>query len=147
MSWLKKRHRLNVGVQKWRLVFTKCTICESLKDLISKLGKHSNNAREYEVKLRKHILHQKSCRNLYHTWRIESIWSKEEFLCVIHDKMDQTKIAFPRPQLCNKMIFRLGQFLVISIDMIAHQHREEIYAQYLNKLWPNDPNFTIGPLL
>ncbi len=61
--------------------------------------------------------------------------------------MDQTKIAFPRPQLCNKIIFRLGQFLVILIDMIAHQHREEIYAQYLNKLWPNDPNFTIGPLL
>jgi len=61
--------------------------------------------------------------------------------------MDQTKIAFPRPQLCNKMILKLGQFLVIFTNMITHQHEEEIYAQYLNKLWPNDPNFTIGPLL
>jgi hypothetical protein len=45
------------------------------------------------------------------------------------------------------MILKLVQFLVILTNMITHQHEEEIYAQYLNKLWPNDPNFTIGPLL
>jgi hypothetical protein len=39
-------------------VFVNCTICESLKDLISKLGKNSNDVLEYETKLRNHILHK-----------------------------------------------------------------------------------------
>jgi hypothetical protein len=52
-------------------MFVKCTICESLKDLISKLGMNNNEFGEYEVTLRKHILHQESCINLYHTWRQE----------------------------------------------------------------------------
>jgi hypothetical protein len=59
MSRLRKRHHLNVDVQKWGSVFAKCIVYESLKDLISKLGKNSNEALEYEVKLIKYILHQK----------------------------------------------------------------------------------------
>jgi hypothetical protein len=43
-------------------MFAKCNVCESLKDLISKLGKHNNNAIEYEMKLKKQIFHQKLCR-------------------------------------------------------------------------------------
>ncbi len=35
----------------------KCIVCESLKDLISKLGKNNNEALKYEAKLKKHILH------------------------------------------------------------------------------------------
>ncbi len=31
----------------------KCVVCESLKDLISKLGKNSNEVLEYEAKLKK----------------------------------------------------------------------------------------------
>jgi hypothetical protein len=31
--------------------------------------------------------------------------------------------------------------------MIVHGHGDEAYIQYSNKLWPNDPNFTIGSLL
>jgi len=58
MSRLKKRHHLNVDVRKWGFVFVKYSVCESLKDLISKLGKNSNDALKYEAKLRKHILHQ-----------------------------------------------------------------------------------------
>jgi hypothetical protein len=67
MSSLRKRHHLNVDVRKWGLVFAKCTIvCESFKDLISKLEKHNNDAIEYEMKLKKHISHQESRRKLYH---------------------------------------------------------------------------------
>jgi hypothetical protein len=69
MNMLEKRHHLNVDVWKRRLIFAKCTMCESLKDLISKLGRNNNDAKEYELKLRKHILHQESCKSLYHTWR------------------------------------------------------------------------------
>jgi hypothetical protein len=45
------------------------------------------------------------------------------------------------------MIFGLGQLLVTLISMIVHGHGNEKYAQYLNELWANDPNFTIGSLL
>jgi hypothetical protein len=39
MNMLRKRHHLNVGVKERGFVSTKCIMCESLKDLISKLGK------------------------------------------------------------------------------------------------------------
>jgi hypothetical protein len=45
MNMLEKRHYLNVDVQKRRLIFAKCTMCESLKDLISKLGRNNNDAK------------------------------------------------------------------------------------------------------
>jgi hypothetical protein len=62
MSRLRKRHHLNVDVRKEGFMFVKCIVCESLKDLISKLGKNSNEVLEYEAKLKKHILHQESCK-------------------------------------------------------------------------------------
>jgi hypothetical protein len=68
MNKVRKRRHLNVDVQKRGSVFAKCIVWESLKDSICKLGKHSNEPLEYEVKLKKHILHQESCRKLYHTW-------------------------------------------------------------------------------
>jgi hypothetical protein len=77
-------------------VFVKRIVCESLKALICKLGKNNNEALEYEAKLKKHILHQESFRKLYHTWRTESLRSKDEFLCIIDDKMDHAKITLPR---------------------------------------------------
>jgi hypothetical protein len=73
--------------------------------------------------------------------------SKDEFLCVIHDKMDHAKIVLPRLQVCNKMIYGLGQFSIILVAMIVHGHGDEKYAQYSNELWANDPNFTIRSLL
>ncbi len=57
MNRLKKKHHINVDVQKEGFVFRKCTICEYLKDLISKLGNNSNEVLKYEATLRKHILH------------------------------------------------------------------------------------------
>ncbi len=64
-----------------------------------------------------------------------------------HDKMDHAKTAFPRLQVANKMICGLGQLPIMLMNMIAHGHGNERYAQYSNELWPNDPNFTIGSLL
>jgi hypothetical protein len=73
--------------------------------------------------------------------------SKDEFLCIVHDKMDHTKNALPRLQVCNKMISRLGQLLITLTSMIMHGHGDERIVQYFNELWPNNPNFTIGSLL
>jgi hypothetical protein len=94
MSELKKKHHFNVDVKKRDSIFEKCTMCESLKDLISKLENNNNDAKEYELKLKKHLLHQESYKSLYHTWRFEFMQSKDEFLLFIHNKMDHTKITF-----------------------------------------------------
>jgi len=80
-----------VDVQKKGFVFAKCTIYESLKDLISKVGKNNPCVKEHEIKLKKHNIHQESCQYLYHTWKTKSMLSNEDFLCVIHDKMDHSK--------------------------------------------------------
>jgi len=96
MNRLRKRHHLNVNLRKQGFIFAKCIICESLKDLISKLEKNSNEVLEYEMKLKKHILHQESCKNLYYIWRIELVQSKDEYLWIIHDKMDHAKNVLPR---------------------------------------------------
>jgi hypothetical protein len=66
MSKLRKGHHLNMDMCKRGSVFVKYIVCESLKDLISKLGRNNNDAKEYELKLRKHILHQEFCQSLYH---------------------------------------------------------------------------------
>jgi hypothetical protein len=73
--------------------------------------------------------------------------SKEDFLCVIDDKMDHSKTTLPRLQMKNKMVFGLGQLLVTLTRMIAHGQGDEAFVQYSNELLPNDPNFTIGSLL
>jgi len=72
---------------------------------------------------------------------------KDEFLCIIHEKMDRVKTILPRFQVTNKMIFGLGKLPITLINMITHGHSNEIYAQYVNELWPNDPNSTLGSLL
>jgi len=145
MNRLKKRHHLNVDVKKRGYVFAKCIVCKSLKDLISKLEKNNSDARKYELKLKKHLLHQESCRSLYHTWKSKPVQSKDEFLCVIHDKMDHAKTTLPRLQVVNKMICGLGQLPIMLIGMIVHG--DDRYVQYSNELWPNDLDFTIGSLL
>ncbi len=88
---------------------------------------NSNDAIEYEVKLRKHIFHQKLCRNLYHTWRIESMRLNDNFVCIIHDEMDHIKTII-RLQVCNKMIFELGQLPITLTNIIAHKHGDKIYV-------------------
>jgi len=49
------------------IFFAKCTICESLKDLISKVGKNNLCVKKHDIKLKKHNNNQESCQRLYHT--------------------------------------------------------------------------------
>jgi hypothetical protein len=42
--------------------------------------------------------------------------------------MDHAKLALPRFQVINKMIFRLGQLPITFIGMIMHGPRDERYA-------------------
>jgi len=94
MSHLRKKHRLSVDVKKWDYIFVKCTICESLKDLISKVGKNSTSAKEHETKLQKHNIHRESCICFYHTWKIESIQSKENIFVSSMTRWTTPKLFF-----------------------------------------------------
>jgi hypothetical protein len=58
--------------------------------------------KEHEMKLKKHNIHQESCKHLYHTWRTKSNRSKEDFLCVIHDKINHSKTTLPKLQVKKK---------------------------------------------
>jgi hypothetical protein len=129
MNKLRKNHHLNVDVRKKGYVFAKCIVCDSLKDLISNWEKNSYDVRKYELKLKKHLLHQESCKSLYYTWGFESMHSKDELLFIIHDKMDHVKIALLRLQVVNKMICGLGQLPITLMGMIVHGHSNERYAQ------------------
>jgi hypothetical protein len=57
MNWLKNKKHLNVDVWKKGSIFAKCTISESLKDLISKARKNNPFVKEHEIKLNKHNIH------------------------------------------------------------------------------------------
>ncbi len=129
MSQLMKKYHFNVNVQKRGSTFAKCIVCESLKNLISKVGKNSASAKEHEFKLKRHNKHGESCRHFYHSWKVESIPSKEEFLCIIHNKMDHSKIVLPRLQVKNKMVeVGLSQLPITLIGMIVHGHGDEAFA-------------------
>jgi len=107
-----------------------------LKDLISKVIKNNPCVREHEIRLKKHKIHQKSCWHLYHTWGVEFVHSKKDFLCLIHDKMNHSKTALLQFQVKNKMVFGLVQLLVTLIGMIVHGHGDETFVQHLMSFGP-----------
>jgi Na+/phosphate symporter len=113
MNKLKKKHRFNMDVWKKVSVFAKCIVCESLKDLISKLEKNNSDVKKYELKLKKHILHQESYISLYHIWRSEFVCDLKmnSQLYVIHDKMDLNSQGSKRP---TKWFWVLENFLLSS---------------------------------
>jgi hypothetical protein len=101
---------------------------------IFKLGKHSNDAIEYEVKLRKQILHQELCRSLI-KGGIPMCYPWQWIMWKLH---------FQGYKCATKWFLGLDNCLVFS--PIAHGHGDKKYAQYLNELWPKNPNL-IGSLL
>ncbi len=75
MNSLKTKKHLNLDVRKRGFVFAKCIVCESLKDFISKVRKNNPSVKEHEFKLKKHNIHQESCKCLYQTWKAEYVQS------------------------------------------------------------------------
>jgi hypothetical protein len=116
-------------------------------DLISKVGKNNPCVKKHKIKLKKHNIQKRILSMFISHWRVESRLPKEDFLCVIHDKMDHSKTPLPQFPMKNKMVFKLGQLPMTLIRMIVHGHGDEIFTQYSNEFWPNDLNFTNGSLL
>ncbi len=148
MNMLRKRHHLNVGVKERGFVSTKCIMCESLKDLISKLGK---------------IIMTRENMN----------WSWENIFCIKSCAKPCTilgGLSLCVPKMNSYMPYKWqngscenytpkvasGKWNDLWAWTIAHyldgydnscSHGDERYTQYSNELWLDDRNFTIGSLL
>jgi len=77
---------------------------------------------------------------------MQSIQNPSKFICIIHDKIDTTKIAIPRMQRITKAIVGLGQILISYTNMLTHGHGNGAYAHDATSLWLGDSNFTISSL-
>jgi hypothetical protein len=49
----------------------------------------------------------------------------EEFLCIVHDKMDHSKILLMKFQVKSKMVVKFNQLLSNLTRMIVHEHGDE----------------------
>lgn len=74
---------------------SKCSLCSSLKARLA--AKPSLQERARIIEERKiHMRQQQSCRSLYYAWRTYSELQPQKYVCIIHDKVDQKKVAIPR---------------------------------------------------
>jgi hypothetical protein len=122
-----------MDVQKRGSIFAKCNVCKSLKDLISKVGKNNPCVKDHEIKLKK-IPFTRNLVGIDITPReLNRMQSKENFLCVIHDKMDHSKIVPPWHQMRNKMVYELGQLQVTLTGTITHGHGDKAFVQCSNE--------------
>ena len=74
---------------------------------------------------------QKSCRSLYYTWRTFSKTQPQKYVCIIHDKMDQKKIAIPRLRVLPKGVDSGYNLPIALIGMITHGHAEGHYGHFI----------------
>ncbi len=125
--------------------FSKCDICTSIKVKLESTKNQVERAR-YMAQRRAHMLQQMSCRNLYYAWRSSSEMNPTKFLCIIHDKMDQSKTAIPHIKPVPKSLNGVERLPVSLTGMLTHGHGQTAYGHFALGLWPSDPNFTIASL-
>lgn len=70
------------------------------------------------------------------------------YLCIIHDKMDQSKTWLPKLVPTPKYVSGVGHNLQVALTgMITHGRAPGAYAHFsLSGLWPGDADFTISSL-
>ena len=71
------------------------------------------------------------------------MYSPNEVLCIIHDKMDYGKTTLHVFAHKNKRVDIYKHFRISIARMIAHGHFDVNYAQYVLDMCPYDANFTI----
>lgn len=125
--------------------FSKCDICTTIKAKLESTKNQEERAR-YFAQRRAHMLQQMSCRNLYYAWRSSSEMYPKKFLCIIHDKMDQSKTAIPQIRPIPKSLNGVERLPISLTGMLTHGHGETSYGHFALGLWPSDPNFTISSL-
>ncbi|CAM6086115.1 unnamed protein product [Calypogeia fissa] len=87
-----------------------------------------------------------SRRQAYYPHQVLAKTNPSEYLCIIHDKMDQAKMWIPRLVATPKSLFGNGIPLPVALTgMLTHGRDPGIYAHFsLTRLWPGDADFTVS---
>lgn len=125
--------------------FTKCDICTSIKEKMQSTKVESERLK-YMQERERHMKMQRSCRSVYYSNRLLSCVKPEEYLCIIHDKMDQKKTCIPRLFPEPKATSQSYVLPVSLTGMLTHGHGPRTFGHFGLGLWKSDPNFTIGSL-
>jgi hypothetical protein len=124
--------------------FSKCDHCSSFKEAL-KWERRAKERTELEQLRREHLGDQMSRRHTYYAARIKAKQEPHNYLCIIHDKMDQDKTDLPRSSVVPKCLD--GKYIRLPISltgMITHGREPGAYGHYgLTGLWAADPDFTV----
>lgn len=74
--------------------FWKCDTCTWIKFALEATKIVKEKAKLF-MSRRIHMLAQMSCHHLYYSWKHRAMCDPKKYLCIIHDKMDQAKMAIP----------------------------------------------------
>jgi hypothetical protein len=133
----------NFGFHK-ESAFAKCTLCTRLKEALS-VERRKDERATLEKTRGAHLREQMSRRHVYYAHRILAKKDPNNYLCIIHDKMDQAKTWIPRLKILPKSLSNVGIALPIALTgMLTHGRDPGAYAHFsLSGLWPGDSDFTI----
>ena len=128
--------------------FAKCEECTRLKEMLMR-EKRVKERLELEKRRELHMNEQMSRRNVYYANRILAQERPEEYLCLIHDKMDQAKTYIPKManQIKKLQMASVNPLPVALTGMLTHGREPGCYAHLsVNGIWPGDPDFTVTSL-
>lgn len=89
-----------------------------------------------------------SRRHVYYSDRVLAKLEPQNYLCIIHDKMDQSKTWLPKLNPLPKSLSGFGHALLVALtSMFVHGRDPRLYAHFsLTGLWPGDSDFTVTSL-
>ena len=126
--------------------FSRCGLCDRYLQLRSACTPLSHSADKWGRLLAAHRSGQRAHRLLYYASRHTSEMYPAKMLCVIHDKMDHSKIASPHYSHKTKVTDSFMKMPFAITGMIAHGHGDIRYAHYGIDIFPTDSNHTIGSI-
>ena len=126
--------------------FARCGTCDEYKQLRSACTPMSVQREKWEKVLENHLAGQKAHRKQYYAHRYISEQYPEKMVTIIHDKMDQSKIASPHFSHKSKATEAFMKLPVAITGMIAHGHGDVRYSHYGLDIYPMNPNHTIGSI-
>ena len=126
--------------------FSRCGLCDRYKQLRSACTPLSHSADKWGRLLAAHRSGQRAHRLFYYANRHTSEMYPAKILCVIHDKMDHSKIASPHYSHKTKVTDSFMKMPFAITRMIAHGHGDVQYAHYGIDIFPTNSNHTIGSI-
>jgi hypothetical protein len=125
--------------------FAKCTLCVQFKENLMREKRKVERAK-LEADRTRHLREQMSRRQSYYSHRVLAKTNPSEYLCIIHDKMDQAKTWIPRLVATPKSLSGNGIPLPVALTgMLTHGRDHGVYAHFsLTGLWPGDADFIVS---